>query len=77
MEFIVHYTGSPVPKISWFKDRFEIFSSRRTSIITDSDKSVLVIHKTSVDDEGEIKCTATNRAGHASTRAKLTVEGIK
>lgn len=69
------YVGTPFPKISWFKDGFEIFSSRRTIITTDSGRSALVIHKTSMDDEGEIKCSATNRAGHMSTRAKLIIEG--
>ncbi|CAL7935359.1 unnamed protein product [Xylocopa violacea] len=73
-EFVIRFTGSPLPKISWFKDGFEIFSSRRTRIITDSGKSVLLIHQTALNDEGEIKCTATNRAGHVSTKARLILE---
>ncbi|KYN45103.1 Muscle M-line assembly protein unc-89 [Trachymyrmex septentrionalis] len=73
-EFIIHFSGTPLPKISWFKDGFEIFSSRRTRIITDNGKSVLLIHQTALNDEGEIKCTATNRAGHVATRAKLILE---
>ncbi|XP_016904994.2 muscle M-line assembly protein unc-89 isoform X2 [Apis cerana] len=73
-EFVVRFTGSPLPKIAWFKDGFEIFSSRRTRIITESGKSVLLIHQTALNDEGEIKCTATNRAGHASTKARLILE---
>ncbi|XP_012166068.3 titin [Bombus terrestris] len=73
-EFVVRFTGSPLPKIAWFKDGFEIFSSRRTRIITDSGRSVLLIHQTALNDEGEIKCTATNRAGHASTKARLILE---
>lgn len=73
-EFIVHFLGQPPPKICWFKDGFEIFSSRRTRILTENDRSVLTIHQTALTDEGEIKCTATNRAGHASTKSKLTVE---
>ena len=73
-EFAVRFTGSPLPKISWFKDGFEIFSSRRTRIITDSGRSVLLIHQTALNDEGEIKCTATNRAGHTSTKARLVLE---
>ncbi|XP_031789495.1 titin homolog isoform X2 [Nasonia vitripennis] len=73
-EFEVIYAGTPLPKVSWFKDGFEIFSSRRTMITTDSGKSVLIIQRTSIDDEGEIKCSATNRAGHISTRAKLMIE---
>lgn len=73
-EFVVQFSGTPLPKISWFKDGFEIFSSRRTRIITDNGKSVLLIHQTALNDEGEIKCTATNRAGHIATRAKLILE---
>lgn len=73
-EFEVHFLGQPPPKVCWFKDGFEIFSSRRTRILTESDRSVLTVHQTALADEGEIKCTATNRAGHASTKAKLTVE---
>ncbi|CAK9803500.1 Titin homolog [Anthophora plagiata] len=73
-EFVVRFTGSPLPKISWFKDGFEIFSSRRTRILTDSGRSVLLIHQTALNDEGEIKCTATNRAGHTSTKARLILE---
>lgn len=73
---MVHFSGAPLPKISWFKDGFEIFSSRRTNITTDNYKSVFIIYKTCLDDEGEIKCTATNRAGHVSSRARLTIEGV-
>ncbi|XP_018330040.1 muscle M-line assembly protein unc-89 isoform X2 [Agrilus planipennis] len=74
IEFVVHYMGQPPPKISWFKDGFEIFSSRRTRILTDNDRSTLTIHQAALSDEGEIKCTATNRTGHASTRAILKLE---
>ncbi|XP_015607104.1 titin [Cephus cinctus] len=73
-EFIVHFAGTPLPKISWFKDGFEIFSSRRTRIFTENGKSTLLIHQTALNDEGEIKCTATNRVGHISTRARLILE---
>lgn len=36
---------------------------------------MLLIHQTALNDEGEIKCTATNRAGHVSTKARLILEG--
>ncbi|KAJ8922127.1 hypothetical protein NQ315_004061 [Exocentrus adspersus] len=74
IEFVVHFLGQPAPKVCWFKDGFEIFSSRRIRILTESDRSVLTVHQTSLSDEGEIKCTATNRAGHVSTKSALTVE---
>ncbi|XP_041986274.1 muscle M-line assembly protein unc-89-like [Aricia agestis] len=73
-EFRATFTGSPTPTISWFKDDYEIFSSRRTAISTTESTSVLVFHQTLPSDEGEIKCTATNRMGHAVTKARLSLE---
>ncbi|GAB0100256.1 muscle M-line assembly protein unc-89 [Sergentomyia squamirostris] len=74
IEFHVQVTGTPPPEVNWFKDGFEIFSSRRIKILTENDTSLLVIHQASLTDEGEIKCTATNRAGHVVTRCRLSVE---
>jgi hypothetical protein len=61
----------------WYKDSFEIFSSRRMRVTVENDVSSLVIHQTAFTDEGEYKCTATNRAGHIITKAKLRLEGTK
>ncbi|XP_035912032.1 titin homolog isoform X2 [Anopheles stephensi] len=74
VEFRVQVVGTPAPQISWFKDGFEIYSSRRARIITEADVSVLVIHQAALTDEGEIKCAATNRAGHTVTRCHLTID---
>jgi hypothetical protein len=60
----------------WYKDSFEIFSTRRMRVTVDNDESSLVIHQTAFTDEGEYKCTATNRAGHIITKAKLRLEGM-
>ncbi|XP_068617838.1 uncharacterized protein MnM [Battus philenor] len=73
-EFRVVFTGIPPPVIGWFKDDYEIFSSRRTAITTTESTSVLVFHQTLASDEGEIKCTATNRIGHAVSKARLVLE---
>lgn len=73
-EFRVKFEGTPHPTIAWFKDDYEIFSSRRTAIVTDESTSLLVFHQTLSSDEGEIRCTATNRSGHAVTRARLCIE---
>lgn len=35
----------------------------------------LFIFQVALSDEGELKCTATNRAGHIVSRANLTVDG--
>lgn len=73
-EFVVNVAGTPAPQINWFKDGFEIFSSRRTKIINDNGTSTLIVHQIALTDEGEIKCTASNRAGHGVTIAQLKVE---
>lgn len=74
VEFRVKVTGHPPAQLSWFKDGFEIFSSRRTKIVSDNNSSVLQFYQASLTDEGEIKCTATNRAGYVMTKAKLIIE---
>lgn len=74
IEFRVSVAGTPAPQISWFKDGFEMFSSRRTKILSDGDFSVLIIHQAALTDEGEIKCTATNSAGSATTICNLSID---
>ncbi|KAH8302378.1 hypothetical protein KR044_005858 [Drosophila immigrans] len=74
IEFRVRVLGEPPPEINWFKDGYEIFSSRRTKIVNEHDGSVLIIHQVALTDEGEIKCSATNRAGHVVTKSRLLVQ---
>lgn len=66
--------GSPSPTINWFKDGFEIFSNRRAKIVNDTGSSTLMFHQIALTDEGEIKCSATNRYGHVVTRFHLRVD---
>lgn len=73
-DFIVNVAGTPTPQFNWFKDGFEIFSSRRTKIVNENETSTLIIHQAALTDEGEIKCTASNRAGQVVTEANLKVE---
>lgn len=74
VEFRVSVAGTPAPQINWFKDGFEMFSSRRTRIASEGDFSVLVIHQAALTDEGEIKCSATNSAGSAITICNLSID---
>lgn len=76
VEFTVRIDGTPFPRISWYKDGFEVFSNRRQRISTDDDISTFIIHQAALSDEGEIKCSATNKAGHAVAKAMLTLQGI-
>ncbi|KAJ9581697.1 hypothetical protein L9F63_023124, partial [Diploptera punctata] len=74
VEFVVHFHGIPTPKISWYKDSFEIFSSRRMRVTTENGTSSLLIFQAAFNDEGQYKCAATNRAGHVITKSKLRLE---
>ncbi|XP_050542211.1 muscle M-line assembly protein unc-89-like isoform X1 [Daktulosphaira vitifoliae] len=74
VKFEVEFVGTPAPKISWYKDGLELFSNRRQRVNTEDGISTLYIHQAEYSDEGEIKCTATNRAGHAVTKARLRLE---
>lgn len=74
VEFCVVVGGQPAPQVNWYKDGFEVFSSRRTRIVTETGTSTLIIHQTALTDEGEIKCTATNRLGHVVARSALHIE---
>lgn len=44
--------------------------------MNDNNTSVLIIHQAALTDEGEIKCSATNRAGHVVTKAMLKLEAV-
>ncbi|XP_046401617.1 titin isoform X2 [Ischnura elegans] len=74
IDFVVDLTGTPAPSICWYKDSNEIFSTRRTRVATGSGRTSLTFHQVGLADEGEIRCTATNKAGHAVTKAMLRVE---
>ncbi|XP_071443271.1 uncharacterized protein MnM isoform X2 [Hetaerina americana] len=74
VDFVVDLTGTPAPSICWYKDSNEIFSTRRTRVATGNGRSSLTFHQVGLADEGEIRCTATNKAGHAVTKASLKVE---
>jgi len=57
----------------------ELVSGRRTRVWSEGDEaeltSTLTIFQAALSDEGLIKCTATNRVGHAVTKANLRIEG--
>ncbi|XP_059475063.1 titin isoform X2 [Neocloeon triangulifer] len=72
--FSVHVLGTPTPQIAWYKDAYEVFNSKRVKIVTDNERSSITFYQVALSDEGEIKCTATNRAGHIVTKATLRVD---
>ena len=70
--------GIPVPEISWFLNDKPVEGVRFHTDVRKSFSDVihsLSIDKTEVEDAGEVKARAKNKAGEAVTIAKLLVEG--
>lgn len=67
--------GTPEPGFQWFKDGKPISSEGRFNISQSVSGFTLVIKDCQVEDSGEYKCEATNKAGSVSTSAKITVTG--
>ena len=67
--------GTPEPSFQWFKDNQLISAGGRFDISQSVSGFTLVIKDCRVEDSGEYKCEATNKAGSVSTAAKVTVNG--
>ncbi|XP_028966661.1 muscle M-line assembly protein unc-89-like [Galendromus occidentalis] len=67
----------PSASISWYHKHRLIKSSRDFQIITEDNKSTLIINEVFPDDEGEFTCTAVNTFGMAQSKTTLTVEKIE
>ena len=67
--------GTPEPGFQWFKDDKPISAGGRFDISQSVSGFTLVIKDCQVEDAGEYKCEATNKAGSVSTSCKITVTG--
>lgn len=65
-------TGTPTPKVQWFKNGQEITENKKIDKLIYS----LTITRSTVDDSGEYTVKATNSAGTAFSGCTLTVEEI-
>ncbi|CAG0878668.1 unnamed protein product [Darwinula stevensoni] len=66
--------GTPVPKLSWQKDGVVIQTSPGCIIHTEGGSSTLEISSAQEKDSAWYQCMATNTAGSAATRARVSVE---
>ncbi|KAK5981099.1 hypothetical protein GCK32_014702, partial [Trichostrongylus colubriformis] len=71
----VTVTGSPQPKVTWFKDDVPIQIDNVHAISKDEGQGhfTLTIRDARVSDVGSYTCKATNEAGEAQTEAKMAV----
>lgn len=67
--------GTPEPGFQWFKDDKPISAGGRFDISQSVSGFTLVIKGCEVEDGGEYKCEASNKAGSVSTACKITVTG--
>ncbi|XP_042220613.1 uncharacterized protein LOC121865339 [Homarus americanus] len=74
VEFSVDIIGTPLPDITWYKDGFEVYDTRRFEFRVEGDRYTLVLKEAKLTDEGDIRVRATNRVGVASSQATLRVE---
>ncbi|XP_064106043.1 titin-like isoform X2 [Macrobrachium nipponense] len=74
VEFIVDIIGTPPPDVSWYKDGFEIFDTKRFEFVADGDRYSLVLKEAKISDAGDIRVRATNRVGVASSQAVLHIQ---
>ncbi|GMR58652.1 hypothetical protein PMAYCL1PPCAC_28847, partial [Pristionchus mayeri] len=66
--------GVPMPEVRWSVDGDDLSNDADYTIIYEDGVCLLKINQVLIEDEGEYACEAFNDAGHAVTRAFLTVE---
>ncbi|XP_019626721.1 PREDICTED: muscle M-line assembly protein unc-89-like [Branchiostoma belcheri] len=66
--------GSPEPEMCWFKSGRLVETQKRVSISQEEGKSVLEIHKVSLDDDAIWVCKAINTAGQAVFKVDLEID---
>ena len=74
--FSVEFTGYPPPVIQWFREGFEIQTSRDFQIMTTPTRSTLYIPEVFPEDTGMFTVKIHNQYGMAQCKAMLQVQGM-
>ena len=76
VEISAKVNGKPEPEVRWYLKGEEIENGGRYNIVKRPDgRQILKITGLAVDDNGELKCAATNPGGSAVCSAKIAVRG--
>ena len=68
--------GSPRPDVTWYKDGFEVYDTKRFEFFqSPGDHFSMALKEARLTDEGDIRVRASNRAGAASSQAILKIQG--
>ena len=73
MKIPLEFTGYPIPNITWYREGFELESSKEFQITNTDTSSTLLIPDLLPDDAGMYMVKAYNPLGMAQTKAKLSV----
>ncbi|KAM5280233.1 titin isoform 2-T2 [Ctenodactylus gundi] len=69
-----HISGYPSPKVTWYREDYQIESSIDFQITFQSGVARLMIREAFAEDSGRFTCTAVNEAGTVSTSCYLAVQ---
>ncbi|XP_038303119.1 titin isoform X1 [Canis lupus familiaris] len=69
-----HISGYPSPKVTWYREDYQIESSIDFQITFQSGIARLMIREAFVEDSGRFTCSAVNEAGTVSTSCYLAVQ---
>ncbi|XP_072817331.1 titin isoform X5 [Vicugna pacos] len=69
-----HISGYPSPKVTWYREDYQIESSIDFQITFQSGIARLMIREAFAEDSGRFTCTAVNEAGTVSTSCYLAVQ---
>ncbi|XP_045052183.2 titin isoform X1 [Desmodus rotundus] len=69
-----HISGYPSPKVTWYREDYQIESSIDFQITFQSGLARLMIREAFAEDSGRFTCSAVNEAGTVSTSCYLAVQ---
>lgn len=68
--------GDPKPDVRWYKEKLQIVSNDKCSVLTDyGGVCTLTVHDVTYDDEGTYKAIAFNDLGNVTCSSKLIIKG--
>lgn len=73
VNLVCKISGKPQPKVEWLKGGKPVKPDKRVITDYDGKTSTLKIKESTLDDEGEYKCVATNNLGSVFTSAEVLV----
>lgn len=71
-----HISGYPSPKVTWYREDYQIESSIDFQITFQGGIARLMIREAFAEDSGRFTCSAVNEAGTVSTSCYLAVQGL-